>query len=57
MPIKSITKVDTGLERRILIGMIMDKKFIARIIHNFKPEWLTPYGRTIATWVIDYYNT
>jgi hypothetical protein len=57
MPIKQITNVDVGIERRLLIAMIMNKDFLARMIGHFKPEWLSPYATIVSTWVLDYYNT
>lgn len=52
-----IRKIDRKLEKDIIIGMITDKKYLSHIrpvmqLNYFKNS----YSRTIAKWVMDYYD-
>lgn len=52
-----IKKLDSYVERKILIGMIIDGGFLGKIKPIFKPEYLsTGFSKTVARWCLDYHQ-
>ena len=50
-------KIDNGIERQIIIGMITSKRFLSQIQPIYKRELLEiPYCQIIARWCLDYYD-
>ena len=50
-------KVDTAVERNILIGMIVSDRFIKEIIPMYSPDLMEiEYAPIVAKWCIDYFN-
>ena len=50
------TKSETGVERRILTGMIVSDSFLRQISKVYDKDCLTAYARTVAKWCLDYYK-
>ena len=52
-----IKKVDRKHERDLLVGMIVDRNFLAQISSHYKEEYLkNSYAKTIAKWCLDYFE-
>lgn len=50
-------EIDTTLERRILIGLIVSDVFCRKVLPVVRVEYFTlPYARRIITWVREYYE-
>jgi hypothetical protein len=48
-------KVDVSIEKEILIGMIVNSKFIKGLLPIYKSEYFSaPFARTVADWCIGY---
>ena len=48
---------DSGVERRLLIGMISNDQFLRDIKVIYRPELIkAPFARTVATWCLDHHN-
>ena len=51
------TPIDTDDERRILINMIVSTAYLDAMVHIVDPVLFeTSYGRTLSSWVLEYYN-
>lgn len=52
-----IRKIDRRLEKDILIGMITDRDFLARLRNTINFAFFkNSYCRTVAKWVVDFYD-
>lgn len=52
-----IKKIDRKIERNILIGMIVDKGFLAKISTVYKSVYFkNPYAQIVSKWCIKYFN-
>ena len=50
-------KIDNGIERQIIIGMITSKRFLSEIQPIYKRELLeVPYCQLVARWCLDYWK-
>ena len=51
-------RIDTSIEKRIITGMIVSKKFLDEIYSVLDFEYFSgSFIKTIATWVIEFYET
>jgi len=52
-----IRKIDRRVERDILIGLIVDKNYMAQVRNVIQPQLLkNSYARTVAVWCTEYYD-
>jgi len=52
-----IRRIDRRIEKDIIIGMITDRNYLARVRPGFNARLLkNRYSRTIATWAIDFFD-
>lgn len=52
-----IRKIDAGLDRQIITGMIVSTNYLREVIPLYKPQFLTaPFAVQVAGWCIDYYK-
>lgn len=50
-------KVEATTEKRIITGMIVDKRFMQEILHMIKLDYFqNSFTKTVAGWCIDFYN-
>lgn len=53
-----IRKVDAGLDRQIITGMIVSTPYLREVSSLYKPEFLTaPFAIQVAGWCLDYYKS
>ena len=49
-------KVNDRFDRQILIGMIISTEFLKGILPIYKDNFQIPFAKTIASWIIEYYD-
>ena len=51
-------KIDLSLEKRILSGMVVSKKFLDRVYPILSPSYFeNPHIMKIGTWIVEFYET